>query len=101
MFREGICLNKEEPPHVLCGELLVCTLIHGESWGDIHQANFLDIVRLIETHPMRHARAAVMGCYEEAFVTVMTHYLDLILRHGAKRVVLVPFSALRFARFAV
>jgi len=50
---------------------------------------------------VRHTCAAIMSSDQEALVTVMTHHIDLVLRHGAKGIVLVPFSAFRLAGIAV
>jgi integrase len=49
---------------------------------------------MIEAEPVCHPRAAVMSHDQEALVTVMAHHVDLVLRHGAKRIVLVPMSVL-------
>jgi hypothetical protein len=84
MFRERSGLNHKEPPHILCGKLLVGSSIHCEGGRNVHKANFLDAFGMIETEPVRHTRAAIMSRHQEEIVTLVTHHIGLILRHGAK-----------------
>jgi hypothetical protein len=39
---------------------------------------------MIETEPVRYTRAAIVSRHEEEIVTVVMHYIGLILGHGAK-----------------
>jgi len=39
---------------------------------------------VIETEAVSYTRAAIMSRDQKTLVTVMTHHVDLILRHGAK-----------------
>ena len=45
------------------------------------------LVRMVEAHAVRGAPAAVVAGDEEAVVAERLHHLDLVLRHGAERVV--------------
>src|ERR1700720_804217 len=84
VLRERVGLNQKEPPHVFCGKLLVCSPIHCEGGRNVHKANFLDPLWMIETQPVRYACAAIMSRDQEALVTVVLHHIDLVLRHCAK-----------------
>ena len=48
---------------------------------------------MIEAHPVKHARTAVMAGCIKALVAKRRHDLDLILRHGAKGVAAVIVTA--------
>jgi len=85
-------------PGICCS---VAPSIHGEGGRNVHKANLLDTLGVIETKPVRDTRAAIMSRDQEALVAVVTHHINLVLRHGAKRIVLVPFSVLRFTGIAV
>ena len=50
---------------------------------------------------MRDTGAAIMSRDQEALVAVVTHHIDLVLRHDAKGIVRVPFSVLRFTGIAI
>jgi len=84
MFGQRSLLNKKELSYVLCGELLVCSSIHSEGGRDIHQAEFLNTLGMVEAQAVRHTGAAIMSGDQEVLVTIMSHHTDLILRHGAK-----------------
>src|SRR5438105_7641389 len=53
VLRERVGLNQKEPPHVFCGKLLVCYPIHCDGGGNVHKANFIDPLGVIETQPVR------------------------------------------------
>jgi hypothetical protein len=50
---------------------------------------------------MSHSSAAVVRSQEEALVPELSHHFELILRHRAERVVLMPTTAFGLARVAV
>jgi hypothetical protein len=52
---------------------------------------------MVEAHPMSCPSAAIMGCDEKRFIAQMVHYLNLVLRHRPKRVILMARTALRLA----
>ena len=45
-----------------------------------------DLLRMIEAHAVHDARTAVMTGGIEAIEPERRHHLDLVLRHGAKRI---------------
>src|SRR5260370_30174386 len=92
MFREGRRLDKEEPPHVLRRKLLISLLIHRQRWSDVHETNLFDALGRVETEPMCDASTAIVGTHKELLVPKMTHHLDLLHRHSAKRVIEVAIS---------
>ena len=84
MFRKRIGLNQKEPPHVSGSEFLVRSFLHRERGRDIHKAGLLHALGMIETEPVRYTGTAIVSRDQEALVTVVTHHINLVLRHGAK-----------------
>jgi hypothetical protein len=84
MFRKRTGLNQKEPPHIFGSKLLVCSQIHCEGGRDVHKASLFNPLGVIETEPVRDTRTAIVGRDQEALVTVVTHHIDLVLRHSAK-----------------
>ena len=60
-----------------------------------------DGLRMVETQPVQHARAAVMAAGVEFLEAEVTHDLDLVLRHGAERIGRVIAAAVRLGTVAV
>ena len=60
-----------------------------------------NLVGMIEAHAVQHAGAAVVAGGEELFVAERRHHLDLVLRHGAERIVFVVVAARRLLEIAI
>jgi hypothetical protein len=54
---------------------------------DVEERRLEHLVRMIERHPERRARAAVVAGDEESPEAELGHDLDLVLRHAPERVV--------------
>ena len=68
---------------------------------DIEDGRARDLVRMIEAHAVQHAGAAIVTGGVEALVTERRHHLDLVLRHGAERIVFVVLAAGRLFGIAI
>src|SRR5215475_13392863 len=69
--------------------------------NDVEDGGACDLVRMIERHAMQYPGTAVMTGGPEAIEAECRHHLDLVLRHGSKRVGGVILAARRFFRIAV
>ena len=65
------------------------------------EASFEHPLRVVERHAVRDAGAAVVAGDEEALEAERAHDLDLVLGHGAERVVGVVAAAARLGAVAV
>ena len=68
---------------------------------DVEDRRALHAIRMIETHAVRHARAAVVTRHHECLEAELLHHLDLVLRHGAERIVLMVLGARRLGAVAI
>jgi hypothetical protein len=68
---------------------------------DIDEGGALHLVRMVEAHPVRGARAPVMAGNVERVIPQRRHDLDLVLRHRPKRVVDMIFARFRRRTIAV
>ena len=69
--------------------------------NDVEDGGAQDLVGMIETHAVQHAGAAVVAGGEEFVVAERRHHLDLVLRHGAERIVFMVVAARRLFGIAV
>jgi hypothetical protein len=69
--------------------------------NDVHDRRARDLGRMVEAHAVQHAGAAVVAGGEEFIVTERGHDLDLVLRHGAKRIAGMVVAARRLFGIAV
>ena len=69
--------------------------------NDVEDGGAQNLVGMIEAHAVQHAGAAVVAGGEEAVVAERRHHLDLVLRHGAERIVLVVVAARRLLGIAI
>src|SRR4051812_26480680 len=68
---------------------------------DVEHGGTRDFVGPVETHAMEHACAAIVTGTVEAIKSKFRHDLDLVLRHGAKRIAAVVIAARRLLRIAI
>ena len=68
---------------------------------DVEDGGARNLVRMVETHAVKHARAAIVTGSIEAIETECRHDFDLVLRHGTERVAAVVRAARRLFRIAV
>ena len=59
---------------------------------DVEDRRARDRLRVIEAHAVQDARAAIVTGGMKLRKTERRHHLDLILRHGAERIVDVPLA---------
>ena len=69
--------------------------------NDVEDGGAQHLVGMIEAHAVQHAGAAVVAGGEEFVVAERRHHLDLVLRHGAERIVFVVVAARRLFGIAV
>ena len=69
--------------------------------NDVEDRRALHALGMIEAHAVRHARAAVVAGHHEGLEAELLHHLDLVLRHGAERIVLVLVAAGRLREVAI
>ena len=68
---------------------------------DVQNGRAHHAFRMVEAHPVEHARTAVMAGGIKALVAKRRHDLDLILRHGAKGIAAVIVTARRLFGIAI
>ena len=68
---------------------------------DVEECRFQHALRMVERHAERRARAAVVAGDEELLETELAHYVYLVLRHAAERVIGVVRLAARLGAVAV
>ena len=69
--------------------------------NDVEDGGAQNLVGMIEAHAVQHAGAAVVAGGKEAVVAERRHHLDLVLRHGAERIVVVVVAARRLFGIAI
>ena len=83
------------------GERAVGGFVHGERRRDVEQHQTLDGIGMIQRHPVRDARAAIVRADEEALEAEVAHHGDLIGGHRAFGIRRVRGVARRFGRGAI
>ena len=68
---------------------------------DVENGGAYNFFRMIEAHAMQHARAAIVAGGVEPLMAKRGHDLDLVRRHGAKRIIRMIAAAGRFFGIAV
>ena len=64
---------------------------------DVEDRRARDFLRMIETHAVQNARAAVMTRREKLLEAERRHHLHLVLRHGAERIAGMVVAARRLS----
>src|ERR1700729_4257400 len=68
---------------------------------DVEDRGARDLFRTIEAHAVQHAGAAIVPGAIELVEAELLHHVELILAHGAERIVLVIVAARHFFGIAI